>query len=387
MQAGSQGLTAIPHDWFRQMRATSPVYFHRRPPFSWSVFRYAEALYVLNHPDIFSSAPLPGSTQPALPSILGMDEPRHRKLRALVSRVFTPQMVNGLTPRISAVVNEVLDMALERGELDVVQDLAYPLPLTIIAELIGVPTEECALFRRWSSALVSATTEEAGLVYSEERVQALRSLRGYFARQLDAHRRRPGEDLMSGLLSAEVDGERLSDEELIDFCQLLLIAGHETTANLIGNAMVCFEEHPEAVAQLRKDPSLMPRAVEEILRCYPSVPGISRVALRPAMLGGQQIEAGQTVHVFIASANCDEAQFPDPHRFDVRRDPNRHLSFGHGIHYCLGAPLARLEASTALILLLWRLADIQRIPGRPVGAINTFLTYGIRHYWIECRPS
>jgi cytochrome P450 len=387
MQAGSQSLIAIPHDWFRQMRATSPVYFNRRAPFSWSIFRYAEALYVLNHPDIFSSAPLPGSMQPALPSILGMDEPRHRKLRALVSRVFTPQMVNGLTPRISEIVNDVLDIACERGELDVVQDLAYPLPLTIIAELIGVPSEEYALFRRWSSALVSATTEEAGPFSSEERIQALRSLRGYFARQLDAHRRRPHQDLISSLLAAEIDGEKLSDEELIDFCQLLLIAGHETTANLIGNAMVCFEEHPDAVAQLRKDPSLMPRAVEEILRCYPSVPGISRVALQPATLGGQQVEAGQTVHIFIASANYDEAQFPDPQRFDVRRDPNRHLSFGHGIHYCLGAPLARLEASTALILLLWRLKDIQRIPGRPVGAVNTFLTYGVRHFWIGCKPS
>lgn len=387
MQAGSQSLIAMPHDWFRQMRATSPVYFNRRSPFSWSVFRYAEALHVLNHPDIFSSAPLPGSTQPALPSVPGMDEPRHRKLRALVSRIFTPQMVNSLTPRISAVVNDILDTALEKGELDVVQDLAYPLPLTIIAELIGVPIEEYELFRRWSGALVSATVEEAGPAYSEERVQALRSLRGYFARQLDAHRRRPREDLVGSLLRAEVDGEGLSDEELIDFCQLLLIAGHETTANLVGNAMVCFEEHQEAVAQLRKDPSLMPRAVEEILRCYPSVPGVSRVALRSATLGGQQIEAGQTIHVFIASANCDEAQFPDPYRFNVRREPNRHLSFGHGIHYCLGAPLARLEASTALILLLWRLEDIQRIPGRPVGAVNTFLTYGIRHFWIGCRPS
>jgi len=387
MQAGSRSLIAIPHDWFRQMRATNRLYFNQRPPFNWSIFRYAEALHVLNHPDIFSSAPLPGSMQPTLPSILGMDEPRHHKLRALVSRAFTPQMVNSLTPRISKVVNDILDTACEKGELDVVQDLAYPLPLTIIAELIGVPSEEYALFHRWSSVLVSATAEEASQARSEDRLQALRSLRSYFAHQLDAHRRCPGEDLMSSLLGAEIEGERLSDEELIDFCQLLLIAGHETTANLIGNAMVCFEEHPEAVAQLRKDPSLMPRAVEEILRCYPSVPGISRVALQPATLGGQQIEAGQTMHISIASANYDEAQFPDPYHFDVRRDPNRHLSFGHGIHYCLGAPLARLEASTALILLLWRLKHMQRIPDRPVGAVNNFLTYGVRHYWIGCRPS
>lgn len=387
MQTGSPSLINIPHDWFRQMRATHPVYLNQRPPFSWNIFRYAEAMQVLTHPEIFSSAPLPGSAQPALPSILGMDEPRHRKLRAIVSRVFTPQMVNELTPRISTIVNDILDAAIEKGEMDVVQDLAYPLALTIIAELLGVPSEERDLFHRWSSALVSASMDEAGQARSEERGLALKTLRGYFARQLEAHLLKPREDLMSNLLAAEIDGERLSEEELIDFCQLLLIAGHETTANLIGNALVCFEERPEVIAELRKDPSLMPGAVEEILRCYPPVPGATRVALQSVMLGGQRIEAKQTLHIFIASANYDEAQFSESARFNLRRQPNQHLSFGQGIHYCLGAPLARLEARTALILLLWRLRDLQRLPGRPVEAVNTFMTSGVKHYWIACRPS
>ncbi len=387
MQNHPQSLLAIPHEWFRQMRATSPVHFNERPPFHWSVFSYAEAQHVLTHPEIFSSAPAPGSRQPALPSILGMDDPRHRKLRNIVSRAFTPRMVADLTPRISAVVNEILDGAVAKGEMDVVQDLAYPLPVTIIAELVGIPSENRADFRRWSKTLVSGTTDEVVQPRPEDRTQALIALRSLFASQLEAHRRNPCEDLMTSLLQAEVDGEQLSEDELLNFCQLLLIAGHETTANLIGNAMVCFEEHPEVIAELRQDPALMPGAVEEILRCYPSVPGASRVATQSTKVGNQQIEPNQTIHIFIASANYDEHQFPDAQRFTIRRDPNHHLGFGYGLHYCLGAPLARLETRIALNLMIQRLETIQRLPEHPAEAVNSFLTYGVKHFWIACKSA
>lgn len=387
MQTHPQRLLAIPHEWFRQMRATSPVHFNERPPFHWSVFRYDEAQQVLTHPEIFSSAPAPESRQPALPSILGMDDPRHRKLRNIVSRAFTPRMVADVTPRIYAVVNEILDAALARGEMDVIQDLAYPLPVTIIAELVGIPAEKRADFRRWSGRLVSGTIDEMVQARPEERTQALVALRHLFAQQLEEHRRTSQDDLMTSLLQAEVDGEQLSEEELVDFCQLLLIAGHETTANLIGNAMVCFEEHPEVITELRQDPALMPGAVEEILRCYPSVPGASRVATQSTRVGDQQIEANQTLHIFIASANADEQQFPDAQRFDIRRDPNQHLGFGYGIHYCLGAPLARLETRLVLNLMIQRLQHIQRLADRPAEAVNSFLTYGVKHFWIGCQPA
>lgn len=386
MQNDFQSLIHIPHEWFRHMRASDPVSFSTRPPFLWSIFRYAEALQVLTQPEIFSSAPRPGSMQPALPSILGMDDPQHRKLRNIVARAFTPRIVEELTPRISSIVNSILDVALAKGEMDVVQELAYPLPVTIIAELLGVPTEDRESFRNWSSTLVSTPAGEIHRPGPSERQQAQQALQSYFAEQIVEHRRHPREDLLTRLIEAEVDGSHLSAEELGAFCQLLLIAGHETTANLIGNALVCFEEQPQAVKELRENPSLTPGAVEEILRCYPSVSGATRVATRPAILGGRQIDAGQTLQIFIASANYDEAQFPDPYRFDIRRDPNSHLGFGHGIHYCLGAPLARLEARIALTLLLARLESTQRLQDRPAEAVESFLTYGVKHYWIACKP-
>ena len=370
-------LLRIPLAWYRQMRETNPVYYDARFNL-WSVFRYDDALHVLTDPAIFSSEPAPGSRQPHLPSILGMDEPRHHKLRAIVSQAFTPRVVAQLAPRITEVTNSLLDNVIPQGEMDVIQDFAYPLPITIIAELLGVPPQEQETFRDWSTQMVSGPrhTTSAG----QSQVQVAQLLRTYLAQKLEEHRREPREDLMGRLLVAEVDGERLSEQELLDFCQLLLIAGYETTANLLGNSMVAFEEHPEAVEELRSDPTLMKSAVEEILRCYPSVSGATRLATEATTVGGQTIDKGQTISIHIASANYDERQFPAPDRFDIRRDPNRNIAFGHGIHFCLGAPLARLEANIALNLFLARLWNVQRIADRPVEAIQTFFTFGVEHF-------
>ena len=377
-------LLRIPLAWYRQMRETNPVYFDARFHL-WSVFGYDEALYVLTHPAIFSSEPASGSRQPRLPSILGMDEPRHHKLRAIVSQAFTPRVVAQLAPRITEVTNGLLDKVIPQGEMDVIQDFAYPLPITIIAELLGVPPQEQETFRDWSTQMVSGPrhTAQAG----QSQVQVAQLLRSYLAQKLEEHRREPREDLMSRLLVAEVDGERLSEQELLDFCQLLLVAGYETTANLLGNSMVAFEEHPEAVEELRSDPTLIKTAVEEILRCYPSVSGATRLVMETTTVGNQTIEKGQTISIHIASANYDERQFSEPDRFDIRRDPNRNIAFGHGIHFCLGAPLARLEANIALNLFLARLQDIQRIPDRPVEAIQTFFTFGVEHYPITFKAA
>ncbi len=377
MTNNASTLLRIPLEWYRQMRDTAPVFYDPRMGI-WQVFRYDDALHVLTDPATYSSEPVAGSRQPRQPSILGMDEPRHHRLRAIVARAFTPRSVAELAPRITEITAGLLDAVQPRGEMDVIQDLAYPLPITVIAELLGVPPGERDTFRTWSTRLVSGprNTTRAG----QEQAEITRALRYYLAQKLEEHRNAPREDLMSRLLAAEVDGEKLSEEELLDFCQLLLIAGYETTANLIGNALVCFEDHPEAVEELRHNPELMSSAVEEILRCYPSVSGAARLTTMATMLGGQAIDKQQALIIHIASANYDERQFPDPDHFLIRRDPNRHLAFGAGIHFCLGAPLARLEATIALRMLLERFQQIKRIPGAPVRAIQTFFTFGVEQF-------
>ncbi|HZR41909.1 MAG TPA: cytochrome P450 [Ktedonobacteraceae bacterium] len=377
MSTSANTILHIPLEWYHQMRDSNPVYYDARLK-RWHVFRYDDALHVLNDPVTFSSEPTPESMQPRLPSILGLDEPRHRQLRSIVSQAFTPRMIAQLAPRIAEITNQLLDTVIPRGEMDPLQDLAYPLPITIIAELLGVPPEEQNTFKEWSTLLLSSPQQTTRPQHDRAQISSM--LLDYLLQKLKEHQRQPRNDLMGHLLTAEVNGAKLSEEELVDFCRLLLIAGYETTANLIGNAFVCFDEHPDIVEELRRDPSLMSGAAEEILRCYPSVSGATRVTIRPTTLGEQAIDQNSTVLIHIASANYDERQFPEPERFDIRREPNRHLAFGYGIHFCLGAPLARLEARIALNLVLERLQNLQRIPDKPVEAIQTIFTFGVEHF-------
>jgi cytochrome P450 len=251
------------------------------------------------------------------------------------------------------------------------QDFAYPLPITIIAEMLGIPVEEQATFRRWSETLIAGPRTDAlrGRSYAQEREEMLRDLNAYFLSKLAERRASPRQDLMSRLLTAEVDGERLGEQDLLEFCRLLLIAGYETTACLIGTA-----------AELRRDPSLLPGAVEEVLRCFPSVAGTMRMTTVPVRVGPQQLAAGESVIVWLGSANYDQAAFADPERFDVRRAPNRHLGFGQGIHFCVGAPLARLETRIALAVLLQRLPGLRRDRGQPLEVMESPFILGVRRF-------
>jgi cytochrome P450 len=374
----------IPLEWYRQMRQTNPVAYD--PRFNgWNVFRYDDALYVLTNPAIFSSEPQQ-PWQPHLPSLLSIDPPRHRHLRNIVSQAFTPRVVAQLEPRITEITNRLLDAVIPNGEMDVIKDLAYPLPITIIAELLGVPAEDRAMFRDWSSNLVSVPSNPSDVKRLQ---QAAEGFNTYFTQKLEERRNYSRDDLMSRLVVVEVDGQYLSKEELLDFCRLLLIAGHETTANLIGNAAAWFHEYPAVVEELRNNPSLMPSALEEILRCYPSVIGAARAtrASIDTILRGQHIGQREIVHVLIGSANYDEEQFPNPERFDIRREPNRHLSFGYGIHFCLGAPLARLEAKIALNLVLERLTDIQLISDQPVEPVESPFIVGVKRFPIRFKAA
>jgi cytochrome P450 len=378
MQAAAK-LIHVPVEYYRQMRATQPVAYD--PKFkSWNVFRYDDALRILNDHTTFSSKS-PGQGRESLPSIVGMDPPRHRQLRSLINQAFTPRVVEQLGPRIAEIADELLERVLVQGGMDLVQEFAYPIPIRIIAELLGIPVEEQATFRRWSETLVTGPRTDAlrGRSFAEERSASLRDLNDYFTGKLSERRKSPRQDLMSRLITAEVEGERLGDDDLLEFCRLLLIAGYETTACLIGSTAVVLCERPDVVALLRADPSLVPGVVEEAIRCYPSVAGTMRVTTTDVDVAGQRIEKGQSIIVWIGSANYDEAHFADPERFDVRRSPNRHLGFGVGIHFCVGAPLARLEARIAVGRLLERLPRFERDPNVPIEPVDSPFLFGVKN--------
>lgn len=367
-----------PYEWYRSMRATRPVFYDAQRNY-WHVFRYSDVLRVLSEYATFSSdartleVELPAEV-PLLSSILRMDPPRHRQLRNLVTLAFTPRMVARLTPRIRDITDQLLDAVPATGEVDVVRDLAYPLPVTVIAELLGIPAQRHEDFKRWSDALVSSRSQEG----KQARAAELQSMYAYFTQIFEERRRQPQDDLISGLLEAEVEGQHLSDLELLGFCVLLLVAGNETTTNLIGNSILCFDQNPEVVERLRADPSLIPSAVEEALRYLSPVKAMARFTRTETTIGDQRIGAKQMILAWMASANRDEEHFPDPDRFDIQRDSNRHLAFGHGIHFCLGAPLARLEARIALTAMLERFPGSWHVSNVPLEPVQSEIVFGLK---------
>ena len=365
-----------PFPWYEQMRAHAPV-FPDRSGQLWHVFRYADVQRVLSDHADFSSrfAGPPGVDESALAnSLIATDPPRHRQLRALVTQAFTPRAVEDLAPRIAAITSDLLDQVQSRGEMDLVRDLTYPLPVIVIAELLGVPSEERDQFKAWSDAVTNTTGEGPA---------AQRAMAVYFSKLIEERRRTPREDLISALIDAQIDGQHLTLPELLGFCVLLLVAGNETTTNLIGNAMLCLDETPSAHAALLGDPSLLPDFIEEVLRYRSPVQSMFRVVARPAQLDGQELEPGQSVLAWIGSANRDEAAFEHPSQFDMRRSPNKHLAFGHGVHFCLGAPLARLEARIALRALLDRFPRLRLAPGASLQAQDSFIVYGVKSLPVE----
>jgi cytochrome P450 len=388
------------YDWFEEMRNAHPVWLDESSG-CWHVFRYEDANTIITDYKNFSSerrqrrlAPPPGSAQADLEqrsgrSLLTMDPPQHRQYRNLVSPSFTPRALARLSGRISTITQELLDQVSSSGHTDIVTDIAYPLPTIVIAEMLGVPTSDRPLFKRWADGLLSSQLTDAEFFKPDEQqrnnpeMQRLSHLfeemSDYFQAMLEKRRRQPREDMMSELLTAEVDGEHMSMGDAISFCILLLLAGHVTTTNLISQAIRCFDEHPIALEQVRQDPALMPSAIEEILRYASPVWRLSRTTTTDVTFENVTIPADSLVFAWLASANRDERQFPEPQRFDITRTPNRHIAFGHGIHFCIGAPLSRLETSIALPMLVEQLRNMHVVQDQPLEIFEGRVLFGFKH--------
>jgi cytochrome P450 len=382
-----------PYALFAQARRSYPVYAHEGLPVL-SVFRHADVQAVLRDAATWSSAfpPPPGFTPDDLPpSMLTSDPPMHTRLRGLVNQAFTPRIIRRLEPRMTALAEELVETALAARRVDLVDALTYPLPVTIIAEMIGVPPEDRAQFKEWSDKAVA----NLGVVFlgplPPERIAEQRRLiaemNDYFSRLTDERRARPTDDLLSGLVAAEVEGSRLSLRELLAMLVLLLVAGNETTTTLIGNAVLELLAHPDAMAALRANPALLPTAIDEVLRFSSPIQMDPRRATRPVDIHGHRVDEGQIVLCWLGSANRDEEVFDRPDVFDVARADNHHLAFGFGPHYCLGANLARLEAQVAVGALLARTSRIARTDDAPLPLHPSFVFRSVTSLPVELEPA
>ena len=356
-----------PYPLYQYLLATAPVQWNDLLQ-AWTLVRYSDVVSSLT--DVRFSADrtkfgdMPEGYQIAK-SMLVSDPPDHTRLRALVQKAFTPRMIESLRPRILAVVGELLDrIAAKEGPIDLIAELAYPLPVVVIAELLGVPAEDRVKFQEWSGVMAASLDP---LVAPElmERVPVARDALHAYLRGIIAERRRePRADLISALVAVEERGEVLSEPELVVMCTLLLIAGHETTVNLIGNGMLALLRNPDELTRLRADTTLVQSAVEELLRYDSPVQMTGRIALEPVEIGGHTVEAGQWILPLLGAANHDPGQFAEPSRLDITRNPNAHVAFGRGIHFCLGAPLARLEGQIAIGSLVRRFPNLT-LAGEP----------------------
>jgi len=376
--------TLDPFTLYHAMRQEHPLYNDPRRG-NWNVFRYPDVQRVLSEYETFSSqfmkkrSLLP--TQPFAAAIISTDPPRHRQLRSLVTQAFTPRAVEALAPRITEIVQEHLDKVTTSGRMVVIGDLAYPLPVIVIAELLGIPSQDRARFKKWSDYAVQAANFGANVDLKKFMNPSMMEMGKYFIGMIEKRQKLPEGDLISALLNANIEGEHLTQIELLGFCVLLLVAGNETTTNLLGNSMLSFAERPELWQELRAAPELVQQAIEESLRFRSPVQAMFRVTTRKVELHGQVIPAGAPVVAWIGSANHDEGQFPEPEQFNTSRSPNRHIAFGQGIHFCLGAPLARLEAKIALAAMVERFKSFALEPGAEVHRQPSLIVYGV-----DCLP-
>jgi len=357
---------ADPYKLFATMRAEAPV-CRLEPAQFWAVSRYDDVVFVLKNHALFSNhayrriaeqAERAGA-KPQPPSIIAQDPPRHTQLRNLVLRAFTPRVIASLEPRIREISRELLAAMAKKESFDLVSDFTVPLPMIVIAELLGVAPERREQFKTWCDEMMTTVS----LIDDADPTRAARAsleVQAYFEEIIERRKAEPKDDLISLLVAAEIEGEKLTVPEVVSFANLLLIAGNETTTSLVGNALVALTDHPDQYDKLLANPALVPNAVEEVLRWQSPAQLIMRVATQDVTLSGTTIPAGSAVAPILASANRDDARFPNGERFDIERDTKGHIAFGLDIHFCLGASLARLEGKVALEELL-ALGKLRRV--------------------------
>jgi pimeloyl-[acyl-carrier protein] synthase len=364
---------ADPYPTYRRLQAEDPV--HQHPLGFWVLTRYEHVVATLRDPRAIKEpiaafvAARFGTPVPAIGlSMLDRDPPDHTRLRGLVSKAFTPRMIERLRPDVQAIVDGLVDEAEDTGSIDLIEQFAYPIPVTVICRMLGVPVADHERFKGWGLDIARGLDAIMLPPDSEVAKRSMASrlaIAGYFRELIAERRRTPRADLLSELIAAEEAGDRLSEQELVATCILLLIAGHETTVNLIGNGTLALLRHPDQLQLLRAQPGLIAGAVEELLRFDGPVQRTARIPSEDLTLGGRTIPQGDLVMPFIGAADRDPAQFPEPDRLNITRAENRHVAFGLGIHFCLGAPLARIEGQIAIATLLRRLPRLALATDRP----------------------
>jgi cytochrome P450 len=381
------GFRVDPYPVYRRLREVSPV--HQIGPGTWAFSRYADCAALLRDPRASSDARNSAEYQALMRdkdgagaqgfdlegrSFLFLDPPDHTRLRGLVSKAFTPRVVEQLRPRIQQIVDELLDAA-ANDRREVIEALAYPLPVQVISEMLGVPSSDSEVFKGWSRVLAQGLDPTPTMDPEQQArlIEASTAFTDYFRALIAKRRRDPAGDLLSALIAVEERGDTLTEPELLSTCILILIAGHETTVNLIGNGLLALLRDPEAMSRFRDDSSIEKTAIDELLRYDPPVQLTSRILLDDYEVGGTVIRKGESAVLLLASANRDAAEFDEPDTLNLARANNRHLAFGYGIHYCLGAPLARVEGEIALSTLARRFPRLSLITDSPPYKANIVL--------------
>jgi cholest-4-en-3-one 26-monooxygenase len=391
-----------PHEMFDVLRRESPVHWHDEPDGSgyWAITKYDDLKHISRHPQLFSSERKgvmlrdPDEATVAFQSqiMLSMDPPKHRQYRMLVNKAFTPRMVDGLRPRIQQLVKQIVNAVIERGECDFVEDLAAPLPMLVICEMMGIPDEDRRRVYEVGNKMVGFDDPE----YHDGKTLEMKAQEDgqaheyatemflYAAKLREKALSHPGEDLATALVHAELDGHKLTPEEFNFFFLLLLIAGNETTRTVTSNGMISLLENPDQLQALKEDRALVGSAVEEVLRYSPAVHSFRRQITADTEIRGQRLRAEQKLILWYPSANRDEDVFEEPHRFDIRRSPNEHVAFGYGEHYCLGANLARMELQEIFREIVTRV-DGMEMTAQPRRLRSNFIN-GVKEMQVRFEP-
>jgi cytochrome P450 len=372
---------ANPYPYYHELREQSPLNYEflpagavagiENPIRAWGLMKYHDVYSALRDHETFASRhSLAGKVVPRL-ALIHDDPPRHTRFRRLVNKAFTLKRIETLRPWIAGVVNELLDNVVPSTETDFMESYAIPLPVKVIARMLGIPGEDYVTLKRWSDTFLAFSS-----MTPEERAKSNQDMMAYFGSMAAARRTHGAEDLLTALVEAEVDGESLADAEIIGFCMLVLIAGNETTTNVIGNMLGILVDRPELWQQLRSDRTLIDRVIEETLRIESPFQRLSRITTRDTELSGVSLPQGSLVTIYYGAANRDPAEFPNPDEFRLDRDLHNHVAFGAGIHYCLGAPLARAEASITLNTLLDRYPRIERGTSPALRQTASLMVFG-----------